>query len=100
MKPEAVVPLDEYDIMKKQDNIIQPVDNSEDITNIIRDTYFDEKDAARESNQPIVINNVSNNNSGGGGDQGVNFQYQTDLSKTFDSVFEMILEKNMKIAVT
>jgi hypothetical protein len=101
MKPEAVVPLDEYDIMKKQDNIIQPVDNSEDITNIIRDTYFDEKDASRESNQPIVINNVSNNNSGGGGgDQGVNFQYQTDLTKTFDSVFEMILEKNMKIAIT
>lgn len=99
MKPEAIVPLEQYDMMNNKSEV-NAVDLANDITNVMRDSYFEERDASRGSNQPIVINNVSNNNSGGGGDQGVNFQYQTDLSKTFDSVFEMILEKNMKMSIS
>jgi hypothetical protein len=36
---------------------------------------------------------------GGGGGEGANMQYQTSLARTFDTVYEMLLQKNMKIAI-
>lgn len=94
MKPEAVVPLDKYIISEKP----EAVNMSERATTAMRSTYFEEKDAQQQTQAPVIINNV-NNNSGGGGGDGVNYQFQTDLSRTFDNVFEMILEKNIRMGM-
>jgi len=92
MKPEAIVPLDQYN------NKIEGINLSEKATEVIRSSYFEEKDAM-ESQTPIVINNMNNVSGGGGGVESANYQFQTDLSKTFDNVFDMILEKNYRTGI-
>lgn len=97
MKPEAVVPLDEYVIQSKSD--IQPVDVSDKAVNMMRQSYFEEKDASSmESQRPIVVNNVRSGG-GEGGTAPINYQFQTSLAKTFDNVFEEILRKNLTLSV-
>ena len=97
MKPEAVVPLDEYVIQSKSD--IQPVDVSDKAVNMMRQSYFEEKDASSmESQRPIVVNNVRSSG-GDGGTAPINYQFQTSLAKTFDNVFEEILRKNLTLSV-
>ena len=98
MKPEAVVPLDKYVISEKDGGGVEAVNMSERATTAMRSTYFEEKDAQQQTQAPVIINNV-NNNSGSGGGDGVNYQFQTDLSRTFDNVFEMILEKNIRMGM-
>ncbi len=99
MKPEAVVPLDKYVISEKDNNSVEAVNMSERATTVMRNTYFEEKEAKEDSQQsPIIMNNINNGSSSGGGD-GVNYQFQTDLSRTFDNVFDMILEKNMRMGI-
>ena len=92
IKPEAIVPLDQYN------NKIEGINLSEKATEVIRSSYFEEKDAT-ESQTPIVINNMNNVSGGGGGVESANYQFQTDLSKTFDNVFDMILEKNYRTGI-
>ena len=94
MKPEAVVPLDKYLISEKP----EAVNMSERATSAMRNSYFEEKEAAQGSQAPLIINNVNNTKGTSGGD-GVNYQFQTDLTRTFDTVFEMILEKNMRTGI-
>lgn len=94
MKPEAVVPLDKYIISEKP----EAIDMSEKATYAMRNSYFEEKEALHGSQTPLIINNVNNTKGTSGGD-GANFQYQTDLARTFDTVFEMILEKNMRMGI-
>jgi hypothetical protein len=96
MKPEAVVPLDKYVISEKDQ--IQETEVGGNIANAMRSSYFEERDAKLQSYQPVIINNVNNNSMGGGG-EGANMQYQTSLARTFDTVYEMLLQKNMKIAI-
>lgn len=95
MKPEAVVPLDKYIISEKP----EAVDMSERATTAMRSTYFEEKEASQGSQAPLIINNVNNTKGTSGGGDGVNYQFQTDLARTFDTVFEMILEKNMRTGI-
>jgi hypothetical protein len=99
MKPEAVVPLDKYVISEKDTTGVEAVNMSEKATTVMRNTYFEEKDAQQETQAPLIINNVTNTKGTSGGGDGVSFQYQTDLARTFDTVFEMILEKNMRMGI-
>jgi len=92
MKPEAIVPLDKYVISEKP----EAINLSEKATMAMRNSYFEEREALQGSQAPVIINNVNNRGGSSGTDQGANFQFQTDLAKTFDNVFEMILEKNIR----
>lgn len=101
MKPEAIVPLDEYIIQHKENDMIEPINLSERATDVIRSSYFEERDAT-QNQAPVIINNMNNisgRGGGGGSDGGANFQFQTDLAKTYDNVFDMILEKNFRTGI-
>jgi hypothetical protein len=95
MKPEAIVPLDKYVISEKP----EAINMSEKATMAMRNSYFEEKEASQTSQAPLIINNVNNTKGTTSSGDGVNFQYQTDLARTFDTVFEMILEKNMRTGI-
>jgi hypothetical protein len=78
---------------------------AEGITDAIRTTALEEKDATRKSMIPPIIVSTGAANGRGVNPQSnaadsVNFQYQTDLAKTFESVFDMILEKNTRLGIT
>lgn len=93
-KTEAVVPLDEYLITQKDS--IQPINISEKMTNIMRDYYLKEKDLTK-NNPPMIINNITESKTPG--PTPMNYQYQTSLAKTFDTVFDDILRKNLTLSV-
>lgn len=99
--PETIIPLNKFDevisdYLTSKDLTLKLESKSyDDMTNYIRDSYLEEKLESVGNN--ITINNISSpKSSTASSDQGANFQFQTDLAKTFDNVFEMILEKNMR----
>ena len=100
--PETIIPLNKFDeiisdyLSNKTLNLQLESKSYDSITNHIRDSYLEERlQSAGSSN--VTINNINNSKGGSASnDQGANFQFQTDLAKTFDNVFEMILEKNIR----
>lgn len=100
--PETIIPLNKFDeVISKyieNKNLSVRLENKsyDGITMAMRDSYLQEKQIS-QTPPSIVLNNVNN---GGGqvasGDP-VNFQFQADLNKTFENVFDMLIEKNFRL---
>jgi len=100
--PETIIPLNKFDeiisdyLNNKSVDLKLESKSYDGITNHIRDSYLEERLQTAGGNN-VTINNINNSRGGSSAtDQGANFQFQTDLAKTFDNVFEMILEKNIR----
>lgn len=103
--PETIIPLKKFDkvissyLGQKELNLqIEPKSYSDVITNGMRDSYLEEKMQNNGAMTPVIINNNTTTRGGGEGG-GTNYQYQTDLSRTYDNTFDMILEKNMRLGL-
>ena len=103
--PETIIPLKKFDkvissyLGQKELNLqIEPKSYSDVITNGMRDSYLEEKMQNNGAMTPVIINNNTTTRGGGEGG-GTNYQYQTDLSKTYENTFDMILEKNMRLGL-
>lgn len=104
--PETIIPLKKFDevissyLTTKNVSLNLDAKDYDQVTTKIRDSYLEEK-MLNSSSQPVVINNINNNSMGSaaGGGEGANMQYQTSLARTFDTVFEMLLQKNFKTAM-
>jgi hypothetical protein len=97
---EFIVPYEKMGILLADaQTSAEGTEVGERITGVMRDSYLDERDSTAEPSS-VVVNNINQNSrGGGGGDGGANFQFQTDLARTFDNIFDMILEKNMRTGV-
>lgn len=98
---EFIVPYEKMGILLADaQTSAEGTEVGERITGVMRDSYLDERDSTAEPSS-VVVNNINQNSrgGGGGGDSGANFQFQTDLARTFDNIFDMILEKNMRTGV-
>jgi hypothetical protein len=103
--PETIIPLNKFDqiisdyLNNKTVNLQLESKSYDGITNHIRDSYLEEKLQTAGGNN-VTINNINNGKGGSAStSEGANFQFQTDLAKTFDNVFEMILEKNIRMGM-
>lgn len=95
---EFVVPYEKMGILLSDaQSMAEGTEVGERITGVMRDSYLDERDASSEPSS-VVVNNINQGSRSGGG-EAANFQFQTDLSRTFDNIFDMILEKNMRTGV-
>jgi hypothetical protein len=96
---EFVVPYEKMGILLSDaQSMAEGTEVGERITGVMRDSYLDERDASSEPSS-VVVNNINQGSRSGGGGEAANFQFQTDLSRTFDNIFDMILEKNMRTGV-